>query len=88
MVNVTSVTKKIFSRLADPSTFDFSDMSSEEIAYYLGQLTGELVNPIIGVSLVIKTGLILNDIAESHAIDSSDSDLVSDNLFECLDYLD
>lgn len=69
-------------------SFDFSGMDSDEIGYYLGGLIADLINPLIGVTFLVKTGVVLNHLAENHAIDSSNSDIVSDNLFQCLDYLD
>lgn len=83
-----NIINKIFSKLSDPSTFDFSDMTSDEVAYYLGRLTGEIVYPLIGTTVLIKTGVILNHVAETHSIDTTDSEVVSDNLFKCLEYLD
>jgi hypothetical protein len=44
--------------------------------------------PTAGVILIGASRGIVKDIAESHKIDSSSDDVVTDNLFDCLQYID
>ena len=61
----------------------------------VGTVVGEIVNILEDASgpITVVTGACIavryvKRVAIRHAIDSSDDDVVSENLFNCLDYID
>lgn len=63
-------------------------LNSTIIAYKIGEIAADFIMISIGGQTGLKLYAGLNSVAKLHKIASDDSDIVFENLFQCLPYLE
>jgi hypothetical protein len=63
-------------------------LTSYQAGYYTGRLVTKIVKTYFGIKLVKSTISKTIQFSKNHKIDSKNVEVVTENIFQCLQYLD